>query len=513
MTTRAISAPLYSSTESPSMLNPHPSRSIWSALLLLVLIIVPLTAAEPLPFVHPLFVSHGIIQQGKLIPVWGWTTPGAAVTVHIGTQRWPTTADTDGRWAVSVGPFAAADGPLTMVIDGPQHQEIEDLAVGEVWLCAGQSNMFWFLNAVSDAAGELTAANEPGLRLFSMIERSSPVPLSAPEGIVHHWTPCTSQTASNFSAIAYYFGRELTHRLKVPVGLINCSYGGTTAECWMSEKAVAGEGDFGEALDALRSARPALADGSFDFAKSPVLKSKREIPTLAANGMLLPLAGFPIAGVVWYQGESNANRGLQYRRLLPALIADWREQWRDPKLPFVIVQLAGYGKPVSEPVADANGWAGVMDAQARTAATVPGCALACAYDEGDAGDVHPKHKFEVGRRLVFPALALAYGRKDQPASPRVSSIWREGSAIGVRFTDVGTGLVVRGPAVTTFAVQGRDGTLHRATATVQRNAVMIRCPEVADPEMIQFAYEGNPPGELYSSDGLPVVPFREVIPH
>lgn len=483
-------------------------RTVLAAVLLGCLLAA--APAAELPFLHPLFAPHAVLQQGRPIPVWGWTTPGTTVRVRIADQDRSGVADKDGRWQVEVGPFTAGGAPLTMQVDGPWSVTVDDLLIGEVWLCAGQSNMFWFLNAVTDAEHEIAQADHPTIRLFSMLERSSASPLPSPENVVHHWAACIPGLVGNFSAVAYYFGRELQRRLDVPVGLINCSYGGTTAECWMDAAAVRAFGGFDGPLAAVAKARNAIDDGTFDYGASQLVHSRREAPTLAANGMLLPLAGFPIAGVVWYQGESNANRAEQYRTLLPALIADWRGLWHDPRLPFVIVQLAGFGHSKTGPQPADEGWAGVMAAQSLAARTVPGCGLACAYDQGDADDVHPKVKKEVGRRIVYPALAVAYGRTDvPPGGPVALSAVREGAGVRVRFGAVGTGLEVRGGGgVTTCALSGVDGRPVWATAVVAKDSLLLTAPGVTAPTQVQFACDANPPGELYNSEGLPAVPFR-----
>lgn len=479
---------------------------------LVLLCLLTAAAAAERPFLHPLFAPHAVLQQGRPIPVWGWTTPGAPVSVRIDGRTAKAVAGADGRWQTEIGPFKAGGPPLTMTVEGPQSRSVDDLLAGEVWLCAGQSNMFWFLNAVTDAPQEVAAADAPRIRLFSMLERSSATPLASPEGIVHHWTPCSPAVAGNFSAVAYYFGRELQRRLDVPVGLINCSYGGTTAETWMDEAAVRAFGQFDAALAALPAARAAIDADTFDYGASAALKRKREVPTLAANGMLLPLAGYPLAGVLWYQGESNGDRPEQYRTLLPALIADWRGLWHDPKLPFIIVQLAGYGQSKPEPQTADLGWAGIMAAQAEVARTVPGCGLVCAYDQGDAADVHPKVKKEVGRRAVYPALALAYvGKGLPPGGPVAVSAVREGAAVRVRFRDVGAGLAVRGGGVTTCALAGADGRAVWAEVAVEKDSILVSAPAVPAPVMVQFACDVYPPGQLFSSEGLPAVPFRMAV--
>ena len=471
----------------------------------------PCQAADALPLLHPLFSSEAVLQQGKPLPIWGWTTPGAAVLVRIGKQSLSATAGADGRWQVTTAPFKVSDAPLTLTVSGPQSVTSENLVVGEVWLCGGQSNMFWQLNAVENGATEMAAANVPGLRLFSLLEASTPAPLASPNGIIHHWAPCIPGLIGNFSAVAYYFGRELQQHLNVPVGVISIPYGGTTAETWMSEKALRDFGGFNEVLDAIPAAAPAMLDGTFNYDAGPLLKGKRGIPTLAYNAMLAPLAGYPLAGIVWYQGESNSDRAQQYRRLLPALIADWRAQFHDPKLPFVIVQLAGHFATHADPVTDDEGWVALMEAQALTAKTVPFCGLGCAYDQGSVEEIHPLVKKEVGRRLVYPALALAYptAAKGLPAGgPLAVSAKRDGAGVRVRFQDVGKGLEVRGGQVTTFALGGADGHLVWATAKVEKDSVFVSSPTVAVPTRIQFAYDQNPPGQLYNSEGCPAIPFR-----
>ncbi len=483
--------------------------------------------AETRPLLHPLYSSQAVLQQGKPLPIWGWTTPGAAVSVRIGKQSLAAVGGPDGRWQVVTAPFAVADAPLTLVVSGETSVTSTDLLVGEVWLCSGQSNMFWQMNAVDHAEAEMAGANIPGMRLFSVNEDSEPTPLEVPKAVIHQWTACIPQLVGNFSAVAYYFGRELQKRLGVPVGVISNPYGGTTAETWMSERALRDFGEFNDALDAIPAAAPSLSAGAFDAGASPALKNLRAIPTLAFNGMLAPLVGYPLAGVVWYQGESNADRPAQYRRLLPALIADWRARWRDPKLPFVIMQLAGHHAPHPEPLDDDNGWAALMEAQAQTARSVPYCGLACAYDQGDAENIHPKVKKEVGRRLVYPALALAYpdksdkpdkagksekgekGEKALPAGgPLAVSAKREGHGVRVSFRDVGKGLEVHGGRVTSFAIAGVNHKLAWATATIEKDSVLVACDQVPEPVRVQFAFDNLPAGELYNSEGCPAVPFR-----
>lgn len=485
----------------------RPTRALILALLCLVAVV---GAADDKPFLHPLFSPHGVLQQGKPMPVWGWTTPGAVVKVQLGKQALTTTAQADGRWEVIGKPLAVADGPLTLTVSGPQSITVEDLLVGEVWLCSGQSNMFWFMNAVEDSAAEMATSDIPNIRLFSLLEKSVASPLAAPTDIIHRWTYCHPSAIGNFSAVAFYFGRELHKRLGVPVGLISSPYGGTNAETWMSEEALRQFGEFNSLLDALDEARPSFLDGTFKTENHPLFKNIRTIPTLAGNAMLTPLAGFPLAGVVWYQGESNAGAAKQYRRLLPALIADWRNQWKDPKLPFVIVQLAGLGKPHTEPVTDDEGWVALMESQALVSREVPYCGLACAYDQGRVEDVHPLVKKEVGRRIVYPALAVAYGNKDLPAGgPVAISAKREGKSVRVRFKDVGKGLEVRGgEGVTTCAIGGAEGPLVWATVKVEKDSILVSSPDVKEPTRIQLAYDNNPPAQLFNPEGCPVVPFR-----
>jgi sialate O-acetylesterase len=475
------------------------------------------TADDPRPFLHPLFVPQAVLQQGKPIPIWGWTTPGAKVAVTIGGQNLNAVAGPDGKWLVKTTPFKVGDGPLTLTVSGPQQATVADLRIGEVWLCAGQSNMFWFMNAVKDSEKEIAVANFPQISLFSMLEDSSAVPRTTPNAVVHHWASCIPGLVGNFSAVGFYFGRELFQHLDEPIGLINVSYGGTTCEAWMSEDAVRKEGDFGPQLSALSASRAEMvaAGDKFNYDTLPVLHGPRNAPTLAYNGMFAPLAGFPVAGVLWYQGESNSGDAKMYRKLLPGLIADWRRQQEDPNLPFVIIQLAGHFKPHADPFTDDvhtedADWTRVMEVQADIAKIVPHCGLACAYDQGSVEEIHPTVKSEVGRRAGYAALNLVYGKKDlMPCGPTVKAIQRDGESLIIHYANIGKGLVVKGDGgVTTFAVADEGGALAWATAKVDKDIVTLTCPTAHHPVKVQFAYDCNPPGQLYNSDGEPAVPFR-----
>ena len=352
------------------------------------LLVVPLqaTADVKLP---ALIGDNMVLQQGAKARIWGTADAGEQVTVSLGGQQETTRANAHGRWQVMVGPMPAG-GPFEMTVSGHNTVTVRNVLVGEVWVCSGQSNMAWTVALSANPLQESEDARYAQIRLFAVKMRAAPDP---ERDVVGKWVECSPKTVPGFSAVAYFFGRQLHKALGVPVGLIKSCVGGTPAEAWTSMSTLAADPDFSQIV-----ARWSRGPAKPDFIT----------PTYLFNGMIAPLTPYAIRGAIWYQGESNASRAYQYRKLFPAMIRDWRRAWRQGDFPFLFVQLANFMQRAKEPGAPSD-WAELREAQ-MMALSVPNTAMATAVDIGDASDIHPKNKQEVGWRLAQCALATVYGR-------------------------------------------------------------------------------------------------------
>ncbi len=429
--------------------------------------------------------SNMVLQEGTSLPVWGWAESGETITVSIAGQTVSAKAGEDCRWKVMLGKLEATpdDKPLEMTIKGSSGDSInlENVLVGEVWVCSGQSNMEMGVGAVKNGEAEIAAASHPGIRLFWVPKERARQPAS---DVATTWTVCTPKTIGagdwpGFSAAAYFFGRELHKELKVPVGLIFAAWSGTPAEEWTSRKALADE---------------------------PSLKSligQYEVSSLY-NGMIAPLIPFAIRGAVWYQGEANVGRGTQYQTLLPTLIRNWRSDWGQGDFPFGIVQIAPffYG-------GDGSAEAEVWEAQLKTVATVPNTGIALTMDVGELNEIHPKNKQDVGHRLAVWARAKVYGQRIVYSGPIFKSMVIEGERIRVAFDHVGGGLVSRdGKPLNEFQIAGTDRIFLPAVAEIDGPTVVVVNDAITKPVAVRFAYSGTAQPNLANNEGFPAAPFR-----
>lgn len=637
------------------------------------------------PFLHPLFTDNMVLQRGVADPVWGWTEPGQRVTVSLkgasnsvttaaGTTTTSTSAisaastvvaGADGKWMAKIGPFKEG-GPYTLTISGPQTVTLTNVMVGDVWICSGQSNMQWGVGSSNNPEQEIAAANYPDIRLFTVPNVASLEPRTTVNG---KWDVCSPQTVGGFSAVGYFFGRTLNQNLKVPIGLINSSWGGTIAEAWASAEALKTMPDFAPAVAQVEASTknqngPSLAqlmaewwtkndpgtaanwqDAAFDAAawKTMTLPAKWEdaglgefdgvawfrkevtipdawagkdvtvhlgpvddnettffngttlgategwmaprdykvpgnlvkagrnviavrvldtggaggvygqpadmrleapgqapislsggwlykdsvplnktapspmqinnnpnVTTVLYNGMIAPLVPFGIKGAIWYQGESNAGRDMQYRTLLPTMIKDWRSRFGVGEFPFYIVQLANFMQAQDQPGESA--WAALREAQALTSQTLPNTGLATAIDIGEANDIHPRNKQEVGRRLALNALAKDYGQKIEYSGPIFKTKRIDGGKLILGF-DHAAGIAAKnGEKLRGFAIVGDDKKWAWADATIVGSDVVLFSPTVPNPIHARYNWADNPNGNLTNAAGLPAVPFRTDMP-
>lgn len=630
-------------------------------------------AATPeLPFVHPLFSDHVVLQRNTKVPVWGWTIPGTRVTVKFAEQTKEAVAGTDGRWLVRLDSMPACAEPRVMTVTAGEDLRsvtISDVLVGDVWLCSGQSNMEMGIGACN-ATTDIAKADFPQIRLLTVPRLVATEPVKTADV---RWLPCSPITVmqglwGGFSAAGFFFGRELYTELKIPIGLIHSSWGGTLAEAWTSAAGLRPLRDFDERVRQVAEARqgekadfaaeyekwcgqndpgtkqgwakaecdtsswksvnmpqafekaglpdfdgivwfrrtfevppgwigkkltlglgpvddidttwvngvkvgqmnrydlnrtypvaPELlkpsgnvvavrvldtgGDGGFvgkpeqmfvkvaeadqgepvslagtwqmrDSAPLSKLPSPPSVPdannpnvvTVLYNGMIAPLLPYAIKGAIWYQGESNAGRAAQYRDLLPAMIRDWRHHFGVGDFPFYIVQLAAF-QPVYEQPRD-NDWAELREAQALTAKNLSHCGLAVAIDIGEANDIHPKNKAEVGRRLALCALAKTYGKDVEYSGPWYRSMKVKGNRVQLSFEHLDGGLAARGGELQGFAIAGADRKFVWAHASIEGKNVVVYSPDVPRPVAVRYGWDINPVCNLYNQVGLPAVPFR-----
>lgn len=620
--------------------------------------------AQALRLAH-VFSDHGVLQRDKPLPVWGWAAPEAVVKVTLGSQSRDAKAGADGRWSVTFDALKSGDPAIDLAAaSGGATAKAVDLLIGEVWVCSGQSNMEWSVQGSLNPQAEIAAADLPRIRLLTVPKNSSATPVA---DINATWTVCSPQTVAGFSAVGFFFGRELATTLDVPIGLIHSSWGGTPAQSWTSREVLAAEPSLAGYVkafdDAMANYPVALAkmeeelknkkttaiklddagweksapdaaewkdmklpqqwekaglriDGTVwflravevsadaagkdlalslgpiddqdttwwdgeriggmatwnaerkytvpaklatagrhviairvvdtgggggvfgapeqlslgdaaDGTKTPLAGTWRYrvaeevperagppmgpgnpwLPTSLRNGMITPIIPYAIRGAIWYQGESNAGGAWQYRTLFPAMISDWRAAWKQGDFPFLFVQLANFTQPPAQP--GDNEWAELRDAQFNTLRTLPATGMASAIDIGEAADIHPKNKQDVGRRLARWALADTYGTQIESSGPLYTAAKVEDGRIRISFDHLGGGLEAKGGALAQFAIAGEDKKWVWADAVIDGDTVVVSSAAVAKPLAVRYAWSANPAGcNLYNKAGLPASPFR-----
>jgi sialate O-acetylesterase len=499
--------------------------TIWAAgLVFASLSTLPGTAQGQLRLAT-LFSDHMVLQRERPITVWGWAEQNRQVTVVLQEQRLTATADEDGRWQVVLEPMPAG-GPYEMSIsDGDEQVTFRDLLVGEVWICSGQSNMQWTVAQSADAESEIAAGDYPGIRLIHVPPRPMNQPQETFEG---QWVVATPQTVGQFTAVGYYFGRELHRELGVPVGLINTSRGGTPAEAWTSRPALEAESslrpllerwdtsvvrwqaEHGEASQRWEQAAGEARENRQPPPERPTIPENPAVsqhrPANLFNGMIAPLIPYAIRGAIWYQGESNASRAQQYRELFPVMVHDWRNRWQQGDFSFYFVQLANFRAPSELPVE--SEWAELREAQTMALRRLPNTGMAVTIDIGEAGDIHPRNKQDVGRRLARLALANDYGMVIVPSGPLYRSHEIRAGEIILHFDHPGGGLVAQGRELEGFTIAGADRKFVHANARIDGTRVIVWNDAIHSPAAVRYAWADNPACNLYNAEGLPASPFR-----
>jgi sialate O-acetylesterase len=490
-----------------------------------LLVIVTLGTLRAEVTLAPIFSDHAVLQRGKPIPIWGWADPGEKITVKFvgNTQR--TQGGSDGKWRVDLPALEADAKGQNLSVSGSNEIELHDILIGDVWLCGGQSNMEWTVQNSRDAQQEIAAADFPLIRHLKVTKRIANDPITTLSG---EWTICTPDTAGDYTAVGYFFARRLHADLSVPIGLLNSNWGGTPVEAWLppevltdpamavavaSHQAKINQGilaqntAYRDQLEAWETSKAAAATNNESFDQQPPRMPWQPGPfktaTVLYNGMIEPLIPYALAGFIWYQGEGNAGQPETYHDMFAALITSWRNKFQQPDAPFYWAQLASWDSGGGESL----DWPLLREAQHQTLA-LPHTGQAILTDIGEAFDIHPRNKQDVGDRLARVALAEHYGHDVVARGPSYRSTSYRGSEITITF-DHAPGLTTSdGQAPREFEIAGVGGVFHPAAAALSDHQVTLTSEAVPAPRNVRYAWHRWIEPNLQNAAGLPAEPFR-----
>lgn len=506
-------------------------RKLFSSSLFLVAFFYTAVLSQAEVRLPKIFSSHMVLQREQPIHLWGWSEPGETVSASFHGTTVSTTGDPLGHWSLYLPPQTAG-GPFQLTVKANNSVTLDDVLVGDVWFASGQSNMEMPLGGfpnsayVDNAAAEIKNANHPNMRLFLVDRKASEYPLNDFTGNPS-WTVCTPETAAKFSAVAYFFGRDLENQEHVPIGLIDSTWGGTPGGAWVSMDGLSSDAS----LMPVFASWTTMADEQTDM-PAKIAEEKREdaearssnrplpkhswhanpdswAPAALFNGMVAPAVSFSMKGVIWYQGESDSGpeRAPMYSKVFPKLISDWRAHWREGDFPFLYVQISSFKSNATET------WPIIREAQLRTLA-LTNTGMAVTIDIGNPDNVHPANKQAVGDRLALAARAIAYGEHIEYSGPLFRQTSTENSGIRVWFDHVDGGLVAKGGELQGFEIAGEDHHFIPATARIDGQTVLVTSPQVSRPEYVRYGWANAPTVNLFNSIGLPASPFtsEEKIP-
>ena len=491
-------------------------KKFFACISLTLVLLCPAFVAQANVTLHGLFTDNMVLQCDAPAAIWGWADDGEAVTVEFHGQKAKATAK-NGQWLVKLKKLKAdGKGSDLKVTSKSSDIVLRNVVVGEVWIASGQSNMEMALWGCQDAEKDIAAAANPNIRLYTVPRLRAEQPTNNVNAV---WLECKPESVKPFSGVAYYFARDLEKALNVPIGIIHTSWGGSPAEAWMSEKALARNSGYQRDIldpfsEQLEKYQSALAQFEKQQAQAkaenkPFTKRRPGSPWRPAdlyNGMIAPLLPYTIAGAIWYQGESNAGRAWQYRTLFPDMIKNWRRDWALGNFPFLLVQLAPYTKVLDQPAE--SDWAELREAQLLSTKVLPKAGMAVITDVGNPTNIHPTVKAPVGARLALAARAIAYGEKIVYSGPVYKKMKvKEGKAI-LSFENVGTGLEARDGELKGFAIAGEDRKFVWAKAEIENNQVVVSSEEVSQPVAVRYGWANCPVVNLWNKNGLPATPFR-----
>ena len=515
--------------------------------------------------VAKIFSNNMVLQRDVAIPVWGNAEPGDKITVCLDRQEKTATAGNDSKWMITLDPIPASCEPRKMTISSsisqsPDHQipqslnhqisqslnhQILNILVGEVWIAGGQSNMQFALSDTEDAKEVISKADHPGIRCYQVpqipyvgadLENPSAYP-AKPE-----WNVCTPENAGKYPAVAYHFAERIHKALKVPVGIVSCSWGGTSASSWMSEKYLSSDKDIKVYLDEYQtliagidmekyeSDRIAYSAAVERFVKIKEKAISENVAGTALNELLGPypwpppagpknfqtpcglyhtmvekIVPYAVKGVIFYQGESDVDKGALYEKLFGRMIQNWRDDWKNPNMPFLFTQITTYGcdgKP------DNDDWAILREQQLFASRNIPNTAMAVSIDCGDMIDIHPKNKRPLGERLSLLARAKVYGQDIECSGPGFREMKLKGDKALLYFDHVGKGLMAKGGALKGFKVCGADKVFVDARAEIKGDTVEVSSSGMKAPKTVRYGWANYSEINLFNKDGLPASPFR-----
>jgi sialate O-acetylesterase len=475
---------------------------------------------------HALFSDNMVLQQGAAVHIWGWADNGEKITIEFNGKKIQTVGK-DGKFSAKLPKLKASSQPATLKVTGNNSIELKNVLVGEVWIASGQSNMEWSMKSSFEPKADIEASANPNIRLFTVPKNKQEKPV---DGVKGSWQECNAQTVANFSAVAYYFGRDLQKALNVPIGLIHTSWGGSPAEAWMSHETLAANPEYKrDVLDNYDSQLAKFKTDSAAWEKEKAAADKEGKaftkqkpgapfwkPAELYNGMIAPLLPYAIKGAIWYQGESNAGRHKQYRTLFPDMITNWRKDWGND-FTFLAVQLAPWDKNKKRTLEqitaapEESDWAALREAQNYTGDVLKNYGVAVITDVGDKDDIHPAKKQPVGARLALLAEKITYRKNIVASGPTYKAMKVKGNEAILTFNNIGGGLQPQ-TDLKGFAVAGEDGKYVWAKARVEGKTVIVSAPGVDKPKTVRYGWADYPVVNLANQEGLPASPFRTDAP-
>ncbi|WP_029272614.1 sialate O-acetylesterase [Flavobacterium sp. KJJ] len=493
--------------------------------LLLLFIILGLKITAIAQVKLPALVGDNmVLQQNSKVNLWGWASPNEKIKIQLGWQNNPVeiTANPDGTWKTAVNTPQGSEKPFDVSIEASNKIILKNILIGEVWICSGQSNMYFpvgkedgtWKTGVKNYEQEIQNANFPSIRLFTVLTKASQKPL---DDVTGSWKQCSPSSIKTFSAVAYFFGRDLYQNLKVPIGLISSSWGGTKAEAWTSQTVLEENPDFLPILEQdakneklfqekleiyyadLQKER--IANNN-DISKSQLKKPKKEenkTSYVLYNAMLHPLINYTMKGVIWYQGESNAESAFLYRTLFPAMIKNWRSDWNQGDFPFYFVQIAPHKGQNPD----------IREAQLMASKSVSNTGMAVTTDVGNATNIHPIDKQTVGYRLALIARSKTYNESNLAYSgPLYNHMKIKKGKIQLFFDDVENGFKKSNQDLKEFEISGNDQIFYPAQAKIDGKTIVVSSSKVKNPAAVRFAWKAVPEPNLFNAENLPASPFR-----